>query len=401
MKKIIILITGVYLLSFSFSCRKKDKDDCPYCPKIDELVPAIGKKGDTVTIKGKNFSETLLENIVSFNGVTVPASSMISGSTTQLKVLVPPKCGTGEVEIKLDDELYSSNGPTFTYDYQTIVTTLAGGISGSTVNGTSFAVTRFKGPSQLAIDKTGDIYVLDTGDTKISKLKLTTGYTNVLIDGNTPQITMPTAITVDANDVLYISNYSGGFTGTSTIFKLTPGSSFPTFFSTDPDGGKKHLSLVSEGPAKFYIGRITTNISVEFYDITHYTLTKGHEHYASGGGAVVYLKNDYLYTINSLAAQKVYQTELHKIHLTDTVKSVILDKTAGLNYSSGLVVDDAGNAYISDTKNNRILKCTPSGVITTLVSTGLKEPQGMVMDRFGNIYVADTGNHRIKKITFD
>ena len=400
MKKLFILILGTYLLGFSFSCRKKDKDNCPNCPKIDELIPAIGKKGDTIIIKGRNFSETLLENIVTFNGVTVVPTSMISGSSTELKVLVPPKCGTGPVEIKLDNELYSENGPTFTYDLQTIVTTLTGGISGSTANGVTFAAAQFKGPSQLAIDKAGDIYVLDTGDVKVTKLKLSSGYTNVLVSKSS-MITNPTAITVDPNDVLYISNYSSGFSGTATVYRLTPGSSSPGFYCSDPDAGRKHVSLACEGPGKFYMGRASTNISVELFDVTHYTPTNGHQHFASGSGRVIFLKNDYIYHINSLAAQKVYITEFGKFAIADSVNTPILDKTAGLNYSTGLVVDDAGNAYISDTQNNRILKCSPTGEVTTLVSTGLKLPQGMVMDRFGNIYVADTGNHRIRKITFD
>lgn len=400
MKKILILISGVYLLSLSFSCRKKDKDDCPYCPKLEELIPSTGKKGDTILINGKNFSDKLLENIVTFNGVTVPASSMISGNTTQLKVLVPPKCGTGPVEVKLDDELYSENGPTFTYDFQTIVTTVAGSIWGPTANGTLIAATYFRQPSQLALDAAGNLYVMDTGDVKISKLDFSTGYTKVLID-KYDQVNNPTAFTIDPNDVLYVSNYTGGFTGTATMYRLTPGSTSPTYYSTDPDAGKKHISIVSEGPAKLYIGRVTTNISVQFYDIVHSTPTNGYQHYTSGGGRVIYLKNDYLYHINTLVAQKIYMTEFAKNHLSDTAKTPILDKTAGLNFSTGLVVDDAGNAYIADTENNRILKCTPSGVVTPLVSSGLNLPQGMVMDRFGNIYVADTGNHRIKKITFD
>lgn len=401
MKKIIILIIGVYLICFTFSCRKKDKDDCPYCPKIDGISPTSGKKGDTIIISGRNFSSVLLENIVTFNGVTVSPTSMISGSTTQLKVLVPPKCGTGSVEVKLDDELYSENGPIFTYNPQTIVTTIAGGISGSTVDGILIAAARFKGPSQLAIDGTGDLYVLDTGDLKITKLKFSAGgYTDVLID-NSSQVTNPTAFTVDQNNVLYVSNYyAPSFTGTATIFQLTPGSKNPISFMSDPTSGKKHISMVAEAPGKFYIGRATTNLSVELYDIVHYS-TNGFQNYTSGAGCVIYLKNDYIHQINSLVAQKIYMTEYSKYHVSDTVETSILDKTAGLNFSRGLVVDDAGNAYIADTQNNRIIKCSPAGVVTPLVTTGLKLPQGMVLDRFGNIYVADTGNHSIKKITFD
>lgn len=402
MIRICITLIAIYTICFSLSCKKKDKDECPFCPKVNSLMPSSGKKGDTVLINGKNFSSIITENQVTFNGTLVSPSKMISGTTTQLKVLVPGKCGTGPVEVRLDNELYSENGPTFTYQADTKVSVFAGsstGVSGNTINGTTFANARFKGPMQLATDYLNNIYVLDTGNLKVCKLDISTGATNVLFD-NTSQVTNPSAIAVDENSVVYVSNYSTSG-GQSTIYRYTPGSSFPTIYSTDPASGRKHVSLSPEGNGKFYIGRVTTNLSLVLPDIVHYTPTNGFQDFTGNAGNVIQYKNGTIYQINSIIAMKIYQTEFSKYKIADTTETVLINNTGGLNMSLGLVVDDAGNAYISDTQNNRILKYSAAGVVSVLVSTGLNRPQGIAMDKLGNLYVADTGNHCIKKISFD
>lgn len=399
MKRITITILGVFLICFSFSCRKKDKDECPFCPKVNSLAPASGKKGDTILINGKNFSNILVENKVTFNGVLVNASGMISGNSTQLKVLVPAKCGTGPVEVKIDDELFSENGPTFTYQSETKISVFSGtsGTSGNSASGTAISGTRFKGPYQLAIDPLNNLYVLDTGNLKVTKLDVTTNLSTVLFD-KTSQVSNPTSMTVDENSVVYASSFNGS---NATIYRYTPGSSFPTFYASDPESGRKHVSLSSEGNGKFYIGRETTNLSLVLPDIQHYTPTNGFQDFTGGAGNVIFLKSGFIYQINSIVAMKIFQTEFSKYNIADTTETLLINNTGGLNMSRGLVVDDAGNSYISDTENNRILKCSPTGVVSVLISTGLKRPQGIVMDKLGNLYVADTGNNCIKKIIFD
>lgn len=400
MNRISITLITAFLICFSLSCRKKDKDECPFCPKVNSLMPASGKKGDTILINGKNFSNVLHENIVTFNGMLVNPAMMISGTTTQLKVLVPAKCGTGPVEVKIDDELFSENGPTFTYQSETKVSVFAGssaGISGNTISGTTFSNTRFKGPMQVATDYLNNIYVLDTGNVKVSKLDISTGLTTVLFD-NTSQVTNPTAFAVDENNVVYASSFN---TGQSTIYRYTPGASFPTFYASDPATGKKHVSISCEGNGKFYIGRVTTNLSLVLPDIVHYTPANGFQDFTGGAGNAICYKNGYIYQLNSIIAMKIYQTEFSKYKITDTTETVLINNTGGLNMSTGVVVDDAGNAYISDTDNNRILKCSSAGVVSVLLATGLNRPQGIAMDKLGNLYLADTGNHCIKKIVFD
>lgn len=87
--------------------------------------------------------------------------------------------------------------------------------------------------------------------------------------------------------------------------------------------------------------------------------------------------------------------------------------SAQLNTPAGLVVDSAGNLYISDSSNQRIRKVDTNGIITTIAGTGtanntgdggpatsatLYYPHGLVFDASGNLFVADMRNHRIRKI---
>ena len=79
----------------------------------------------------------------------------------------------------------------------------------------------------------------------------------------------------------------------------------------------------------------------------------------------------------------------------------------------GAVVDLAGNNYIADTENNRVIMVDSAGNIQIVAGNGtagdagagntgfgeLYEPQGVALDSEGNLYIADTQNHRIRMLT--
>lgn len=79
---------------------------------------------------------------------------------------------------------------------------------------------------------------------------------------------------------------------------------------------------------------------------------------------------------------------------------------AELNVPQGLAIDGYGNLYIADTGNNRILQAhlynatysqnivyVPSS--TAFDGSALNGPMGMGLDAAGDLFIADTGNHRI------
>ncbi len=77
----------------------------------------------------------------------------------------------------------------------------------------------------------------------------------------------------------------------------------------------------------------------------------------------------------------------------------------------GLCVGPEGNIYVADTRNNKIRKITPEGIVTTVAGSGnygtsngmgtaatFGNPTGIEIDNEGNIYVADHLTHIIRKI---
>ncbi len=73
----------------------------------------------------------------------------------------------------------------------------------------------------------------------------------------------------------------------------------------------------------------------------------------------------------------------------------------------GVAVDSAGNVYVADQGKSRIQKFTSDGVFLLQWGSGgggdgqFRQPEGLVVDDAGNVYVADTFNNRIQKFTGD
>jgi trimeric autotransporter adhesin len=88
--------------------------------------------------------------------------------------------------------------------------------------------------------------------------------------------------------------------------------------------------------------------------------------------------------------------------------------SAQLNYPSSVTIDSAGSLFIADSNNHRIRKVSTSGIITTVAGNGssgysgdsgsatsaqLNYPYGVVVDFAGNLFISDGDNHRIRKVS--
>jgi hypothetical protein len=90
-----------------------------------------------------------------------------------------------------------------------------------------------------------------------------------------------------------------------------------------------------------------------------------------------------------------------------------LATAASISDPRGVYADSMGNVYIAELGTNRIRKINTSGIITTVAGTGvasyngdgipataatLRSPVGVVMDKAGNMYISDLFNERIRKV---
>ena len=86
---------------------------------------------------------------------------------------------------------------------------------------------------------------------------------------------------------------------------------------------------------------------------------------------------------------------------------------AGIGEPTGMVVDAAGNIYISDFYNNQIRQVNAAGIISTIAGNGtfgfsgdggpatnaeFRYPLDVAVDASGNVFVSDRNNSRIRKI---
>ena len=87
---------------------------------------------------------------------------------------------------------------------------------------------------------------------------------------------------------------------------------------------------------------------------------------------------------------------------------------ATLAYPMAVTADARGNVYVADSRNHRIRRISPEGVISTFAGTGtrgnggdggpapqasLAQPSGVAADAAGNVYIADSENHRIRRVS--
>lgn len=73
--------------------------------------------------------------------------------------------------------------------------------------------------------------------------------------------------------------------------------------------------------------------------------------------------------------------------------------TVGLSQPTGLALNAAGDLYIADSGNNRVVKVPAGGGgQSTVPTTGLSDPLGLALDGSGSLYVADGFNNRVVRL---
>ncbi len=280
-------------------------------------------------------------------------------------------------------------------------TTIAGlaGACGS-ADGTNQSA-RFSGPSNLAVDSSGSVYVSDRGNSTIRKLTpMGTNWVVSTIAGLAEQsgsvdgtnsmarFNSPSGVAVHNDGSVYVADWQN-----NTIRKITP---IGSNWVVSTIAGLAGASGSNDG----------TNTAARFW--------------LPQGPAVDAATNVYVADLFNSTIRKIIQVG------TNWVVSTIAGQSSGsadgtnraarFTSPSGVAVDNNGNVYVADQSNHTIRKLRPEStnwIVTTIAGLAgvrgsadgtnstarFNSPGGLAVDSATNIYVADLQNNTIRKIT--
>ena len=335
-----------------------------------------------------------------------------------------------------------------------IITTVAGnGIAGYNGDNGAATAANIDTPHSVAVDGSGNLYVFDCNNlirkvTSSGTISTIAG-TGLLgcYNGNggaatAADLSGPFGIAVDGSGNIYIVE-GGNFC--FCINKVTPSGTISTIAGGDTigysgdDGAATAAGLwypfgvAVDGIGNVYIADGGNNRirKVNPLGIISTIAGSGTRGYSGDGGPATAAA---LYTPQGVAVDgsgNVYIADAFNNRIRKVTPSGRISTIAGngiLGYSgdggaaisaefetpSSVAVDGRGNVYIADVGNNRIRIVTPSGIISTIAGTGtlgysgdgraaisakLYFPYSVAVDGSGNVYIADWGNNRIRKVS--
>jgi len=310
-----------------------------------------------------------------------------------------------------------------------IITTVAGdGYIGDSGNGGPALKAQFIEPSSVAVDTKGDVFILDGLAAVVRKVTVSTGIVSLYAGtgeagyfgdkgpATSAELNDPSAIAVDSNNNLYISDF-----GNNVIREVNGKTGIITTIAGD---------ATSPGLPPNELAPCATR--VDGVPATKSPLC-GPFGIAFDGADNLYFADFYNYTVRKIAATTgIISTVAGTGIATYPVGGGSWGYTgdggpaidAQLGYPTSVTVDKAGNVYFLDFLDCAVRKVAAgTGIITSLIGTpsatgfygtcGLSGdggpaslalinpgiPNGLVVDANGNIFIGDSKNQLVRMIS--
>lgn len=326
-----------------------------------------------------------------------------------------------------------------------VVTTLAGlaGAAGST-DGTGGAA-RFDFPAGVAVDLAGNVFVADSANHTIRRISPTGFVTTVAgnatesrhVDGPAAKARFffPVSVAVDDSGNIYVIDIDE-----DTVRKISPTGEVTTVAglagnsgSADGTGSEARfafpLSAAVDRAGNVFIADSFNHIIRRMTPAGVVTTVAGQLNNpgdADGVGLQAQFERPVGVAVDDTGNVFVADPNnslIRKISPAGVVTSFAGGGSSGaedgtgsaarFNDPQGVATDLAGNIYLADASNHVIRKITPRGVVTTFAGAARQPgsadgpaaaarfivPRGLAFDRAGNLYVSDAANCTIRKIT--
>lgn len=341
---------------------------------------------------------------------------------------------------------------------QTITTVAGNGTAGSGGDGGPAVKAQLDDPTGVATSLTGTLYISDSGNNKVRQVVNVTTINSDTIttvagtgargfsgDGGpakSAKLAGPTGVAVDAGGDIFIAD-----TLNNRVREVTPNGIIKTVagdgkcrpFFLEGNGGKATSASLCAPTGVSVDSAGDLYISDTAHNEVRMVNTSGVISDFAGNGLCLPVNNSAVAaTSTSLCGPTgVAAATTGTVFVADTghaevrdVKSGVIHDFAGkgvpgycgdggpatsacLNGPTGIGPDSLGNVYISDTNNNRLRVVNASGVISTSAGTGvpgfsgdggpataaeLHSPTGAVAVDGSAVYFADTGNNRVRGV---
>ena len=280
-----------------------------------------------------------------------------------------------------------------------VVTTFAGTGTAGFSNHTTATSAQFKNPSGIAMDASGHLYVADSGNHCIRKITVsngnagavstfsgmqTAGYKNAT--NTTSQFNTPTDI-VFYNNYFYVTDF-----GNHAIRQITSTGSVTTVSGGIGAGGIDGAGNISKhnGPYRLAINKQS---AIYVADSTGHTIRK-------------------ITFIQGATPTNVSVTTIAGLNDDLGYKDGVASR-ARFNQPTGIAVDDLGNVFVADLKNNAVRMITAQGIVRTLsgevpstddngaTNTMIRfnAPSQCYVNALGDLYITERDEHAIQKMS--
>lgn len=335
----------------------------------------------------------------------------------------------------------------YAIDGSEIINTIAGRGLGE---GGSSTAALFRNPNAVATDKDGNLFIVDQDSAKIFKVSAAGIITTLAGTGTQgtngddgpaleAQLNYPSGIAIDNSGNIFIIdsyNYCIRKINKAGIISTVAGTGTQGFSGDGGEATRAKLDNVTgiavNADGELFIADSNNNRirKVSKSGIITTIAGNGSAGFSGDNGpataAGLMLPSDV--TVDSLGNLYIADKFNHRIRKVDTngnITTVGGNGTSGSNgdggsalsaqiqYPSSVAVDSTGNIFFADDANARIRRITPSGLINTVAGNGTWGFSGdgglataaqfdgssdITVDAAFNLYIADTNNNRVRKV---